>query len=225
MSDEESEDDIVEIEGRKPYNKSVPRRARDDYEDRQPEAGYVSWQSKINTGPKGTINEKVLEKYLAKSGYEEVDPEEIDKIPSGARIAYITKSQKWRSAGWLSRIEESETDVNGNEFEDGPRKYVIYKAYNNACFPVQVDDVEMFYVMIPKVDVIVQKVIYLKKPIKKTNFPVRIKDADDLDVVIYYAKDNFDRDRFMKTNKYKNCKADPESWLFDDNSQDADIRD
>jgi hypothetical protein len=216
MSDEESEDDIVEIEGRKPYNKAVPRLAREGYEDRQPEEGYVSWQSKINTGPKGTINEKVLERYLAKSGYEEVDPEEIDRIPSGSRIAYITKSQKWRSAGWLSRVEESETDIDGNEYEDGPRKYVLYKSYNNACFPVQVDDVEMFYVMIPKAEIIITKMVEFKRPTRVTNFPIMIENSEGEEVVIAYARDEYNRKKFMATEKYKNASKDPEGWIFSD---------
>lgn len=220
MSKSSKKNDIVEIEGRKPYNKSVPRLAKEGYENRQPEEGYISWQSKINTGPKGTINEKVLERYLKSSNYEEVDPEEIDKIPPGSRIAYITKSQKWRSAGWLSRVEESETDANGEPFEDGPRKYVLYKSYNNACFPVQVDDVEMFYVMIPKVEVVVEKMIYFKKPVRVTNFPVILKDMDDNDIVIYYARDSHNQKKFMETEKYKNASKDGEIWAFEDGSQE-----
>jgi hypothetical protein len=218
-----SKKDIVEIEGRKPYNKAVPRIAREGYENRQPDAGYISWQSKINTGPKGTINEKVLERYLASSGYEEVDPEDIDRIPSGARIAYITKSNKWRSAGWLSRVEESETDADGNEFEDGPRKYVLYKSYNNACFPVQVDDVEMFYVMVPKVEVTVEKMIYFKIPQKVTNFPIMLTNSEGEEVIVGYSRDEYNRKKFMKTNKYKKAKEDPDSWAFEDGSQELNI--
>jgi hypothetical protein len=226
--DDEDDDDIVEIEGRKPYDKSVPRLARDEYEDRQPPPGYVSWQSKINSGPGGTINDAKLEKYLNGVGniYEEVDPEDIDNIPSGSRIAYITKTNKWRSAGWLSRVEESDTDADGNPFEDGPKKYVLYKSYNNACFSVQVEDVEMFYVMKPKgPEVIVQKMIYFKKPTKRTNFPVKIEDEDGYEVVVAYLRDDYNRKKFMATEKYKNAKKDPEGWSFDDGTQEPDVRD
>jgi hypothetical protein len=211
-----SKKDIVDIEGRKPYNKAVPRLAANGYEQRQPDPSYVSWQSKINTGPKGTINEKVLESYLKSSGYEEVDPEDIDRISSGARIAYITKTNKWRSAGWLSRVEESETDADGNEFEDGPRKYVLYKSYNNACFPVQVDDVEMFYVMVPKIEPVVAKMIYFKRPVRVTNFPIMLENSEGEEVIVAYARDSYNQKKFMKTDKYKNAKNDPESWAFED---------
>jgi hypothetical protein len=212
MSDEESEDE-VHIEGRKPFNRTVPRLATAEYEDRQPPDNYVSWQSKINSGPGGTIDDSVLEDYLNGVGsvYEEVEPKDIDKIPSGARFAYITKKNKFRSAGWMSRIEESTMDIDGKPFKK-PKKFVLYKAYNNACFPVQVEDVEMFYVMMPKVKPIV-KMIYFKKPTgKKTNFPVMLKNSKGKEVCVYMAKDNFAKDKFKSTNKYKKALEDPEGW-------------
>jgi hypothetical protein len=169
-----------------------------------------------------------LEKYLNGVGsvYEEVDPENIDDIPSGSRIAYITKDNKWRSAGWLSRVEMSYEDADGKPFKK-PKKYVLYKSYNNACFPVQVEDVETFYVMTAKLpDLVVTKMITFKKPTKKTNFPVKIDDADGIEVVVYYARDEFNRKKFMASNKYKMAKEDPEGWEFEeDGSQDPDIRD
>jgi len=230
MSDEEESEeseDEVHIEGRKPYNKSVPRLARGEYENRET-PGYVSHQSRINIGPGGTIDESALGFYLNGVGstYEEVKTKDIDKLPSGVRIAYITKSNKWRSAGWLSRIELSYEDADGNQF-DKQKTYLLYKAYNNACFSVQVEDIEQLYVMKPKVDpgVIIEKPIYLTKPKKRTNFPIRIDDEDGYEVVIYYAKDNFDRDRFKSTRKYKNAVEDPARWLFEDNTQEPSVRD
>jgi hypothetical protein len=228
MSDESEneEGDIVEVKGRKPYNKTKLRLARGEYENRET-PGYVSWQSKINIGPGRTIDEDILESYLNGEGshYEELDLKDIKDLPSGVRFAYITKSQKWRSAGWLSRIEESYEDTDGNKFKN-PKLYLLYKSYNNACFPVQLDDIEAFYVMKPKIDpgVIIEKPIYLKKPKKRTNFPVKIEDEDGYEVVVYYAKDNYDRDRFKNTQKYKNAIEDPERWLFEDNTQEPSVR-
>jgi len=221
--------DIVEVEGRKPFNANKLRLARGDHIDGQTDVrtpGYISWQSKINIGPGGTIDDDVLEDYLNGVGsvYEEVEPSEIDKIPSGSRIAYITKTNKWRSAGWLSSTEVSYEDINGNKF-DKQKKYVLYKAYNNACFPVQVEDVEMFYVMKQQTSEPIVKMIYFKQPKRKTNFPVELKDAEGNKVVVYYAKDNFQRDKIKKLNKYKKALQDPEGWEFEEGGQICNIED
>lgn len=227
MSDIEDEyikdEDIIEKEGRKPYNKSLLRKAAEGYEDRQPPDTYISWQSKINTAKGGKINKKVLDPYLVNSGYEEVNLKDIDMIPTGSRLAYITKDKKWRSAGWLSRVEDSYEDVDGNPF-DKPKKYILYKAYNNAAWSIQLEDIYKLYIMRNKSqDILVKKVIYFRKPTKRTNFAVYLNNSKGEDVVIYYAKDNFDKKRFMNTNKYQISKEDPEGWLFDDNTQEIDL--
>ncbi len=224
MSDKEEEGGIVEKPGRKPYNKNIPRLARGEYENRET-PGYVSWQSKINVGPNNEIDEDILEAYLSESSYEEVEQKDADKLPSGSRIAYIRKdNNKWCSGGYLSKIEESYEDADGKKFKR-PKLYIIYKAYNNSPFCVQLEDIDQLYVMKPKMDnVIIEKPYYLKKPKIRTNFPVRIDDEDGYEVVVYYAKDNFDRDRFKSTRKYKNAAENPERWLFEDNTQEPSVR-
>lgn len=218
-------DDIIEKEGRKAYNANKLRIARPEYEDRQPDPGYVSWQSKINTGSGRTINNKILEKYLDEHGYDEVDVDQIEGLASGSRIAYITKDNKWRSGGWLIRTEISEEDINGEPFDE-PKLYVLYKSFNNAVFPVQVDDVEQFFTRYGKASIIVKKMITFKNPQKKTNFPVYLKDEDEYDIVVYYARDEDGRRKFMKTEKYKKALENSDSWVFsEDGTQENDMID
>ncbi len=210
--------DIVKKKGRKPYDRSIPRLAINGYEDRQPEEDYISWQSKINTGPEGTVDEDVLEEYLSGRDYFEVDPKNIGSISTGSRLGYITKNNKWRSAGWLSSVEDSFTDYEGNSLKK-PKKYVVYKSYNNACFSVQVSDVDMFYVLKRLNDVVTHKILYFKKPTKRTNFPVIVENDKGEEVVIHYARDKHNQQKFMDTEKYKKAQEDSTSWLFDDYTQ------
>jgi len=53
-----------------------------------------------------------------------------------------------------------------------------------------------------------------KKPIKKTNHAVIVKNTYGDDVVIYYARDKCDKERFMNTAKFKNLKFT--GWKFKD---------
>lgn len=214
---------IIEKEGRKAYDANRLRLARSGYEDRQPEPGYVSWQSKINIGPGNTINQKVLDKYLEEHGYDKVEPDQIEGLGAGNRIAYVTTDNKWRSGGFLIRTEWSEEDANGNPFDE-PKLFVLYKSFNNAVFPVQVEDVEMFYTRYGRANVIIKKIITFKKPERITNFPVYLKDEDGYDVVVYYARDEDGRRKFKSREKYKKALSDPEGWSFDDGSQENDLR-
>jgi len=222
MSDEEDNEDFIQKPGRKGYFKSVPRRATDGYEDRQPPDTYVSHQSRINSN-NGKIDEDILEEYLNESGYEEVEPKDIDKLPSGARIAYIRKDNKWCSAGYYSRTEISMADIDGNPFKK-PKSFILYKGYNGSAWSVQLEDVEMFYVMKPKLPTPVVKMIYFKKPTeKKTKYPVTLLDNDGYEVVVYYAKDNYGKKVFMNTKKYKRASEDSADWEFEGGGQKNDI--
>jgi len=220
MSDDE---DIVETEGRKPYNRAILRLAREEagYINRAPKPDYVSHQSLINSGPGGTIDEEELANYLNERSYEEIKPKNVDQIPVGSRIAYITKKNKWRSAGWLARIEESTMDVDGNEFTR-PKKYVLYKSYNNACFPVQVEDVRLFYILQKKVEVVIEKMIYFRKPVKQTKFPVTLINSEREEIVVYYARDNFNKKLFESSMKFLRAQEDPDGWQFEDGTQEND---
>lgn len=208
--------EIIKKPGRKAYNKKKLRMPTGDYEHKETPEDYVSHQSRINSGPKGTIDEDVMLEYIEQSGMEEVEPEDIDKIDTGCRFAYVRKQpNKWCSAGWISRVETSHVNADGVKL-DKPKKYVIYRGYNNSGWSVQVDDVEMFYVMKPKVKPIIKKMIYFNYPIKKTNYPVTLLDKDGKMVVVYYGKDNHARNTFMSTAKFNKAKEDPEIWDFTD---------
>ena len=207
---------LIEKEGRKAYDSRVHRIAR-GFPDRQPEEGYISWQTKINSGPGKTINENKLRNYLDKHNYEEIEPEFIDNLSPGSRIAYITNENKWRSGGFLIRIEQSFMDAEGELYEE-PKIYILYKSFNNAVFSVQLEDVNMFYTK-KKMEILMQKMIYFKRPIAETKFPVTLENADGDDIIVHFARDNFNQKKFMDTEKYKLSKQDPEIWAFEDGSQ------
>lgn len=220
---DEDDEEIVHTRGRKPYNKSIPRIAREDYENKQPPPDYVSWQSKINSNDNKTIDDDVLESYLNESTYEEFDIKNASNIPSGSRIAYIRKKpRRWCSAGWLSRVEESYEDVDGVPFKK-KKKYILYRAYNNSCFSVQIEDISKIYVMMPKVREIIVKMIYFQQPKKRTNFPVIVQNSEGDDVVIYYAKDSFQQEKIENQKKSKKALEDPDGWLFEDGTQICNI--
>jgi len=205
---------IIEQEGRLPYDASKRRLARGPYVQRNQDADYVSWQSKINIEPGGTINDEVLQDYL-EDNYEEIRPKNIGKLGAGSRIAYVTKTNKWRSGGWFIRIEESTEDADGNQF-DKPKIYALYKSFNNAVFSIQVEDVKMFYTRILKPKVIIKKMIYFKRPEQITNFPVFLVNREGDEVPVYFARDSAERKKITERTKYQQAAEDPDSWRFND---------
>jgi hypothetical protein len=205
---------IIQKEGRIPYDANKRRLALAPYEQRDQAADYISWQSKINIEENGTINDEILQDYLDDHNYKEIIPSKIDKLAPGARIAYITKTNKWRSGGFYIRTEESKEDADGNKFKKA-KKYVLYKSFNNSVFPVQVEDVEMFYTKERKKDIIIKKQIVFKRPEKVTNFPVFLTNRDGEEVAVYYARDSNERRAIVQRTKYKEAVEDPE-WEFDD---------
>jgi hypothetical protein len=210
------EPEIIQTEGRRAYDRSKRRLARDGHEDRQAPTGYVSWQSKINID-NGEINQEILDKYL--SDYHYVELQSVSQLYPGSRIAYITNQNKWRSGGFFIRSELSEKKADGTPYEDGPHMYILYKSFNNAVFSVQVEDIEKLYTRQTN-KIIVKKLITFKKPVKESNFPVKIMNINGNEVVIHYARDNYNRMLFLATKKYTTAKDDPESWSFDDGSQE-----
>ena len=90
-------------------------------------------------------------------------------------------------------------------------KYIMYKAYNGCLFPLQLSDVEEIYVKNPNIKIngnkkekIIDKTVFFKEPEVKTAFPVYLQSRySDNNVVVYYATDNFKRERFKNTKKYE----------------------
>jgi hypothetical protein len=70
---------------------------------------------------------------------------------------------------------------------------------------------------------VIVKIITFKKPTHKTNFPVTLKNSKGEEIVVNYAKDNYAREKYKHNNKYKQALENPDSWEFDDMTQESDI--
>jgi hypothetical protein len=102
-------------------------------------------------------------------------------------ISYILKEGQYRSGGFLTANSDYYFVILGGQIN------------NKISFSVQYSNVQTIYV---------RKVAKRNdnKPIKpiptlhsKTKYPVKVGK-----IIVYYAKDNFDRRRFMNTKKYSN---------------------
>ena len=104
-------------------------------------------------------------------------------------VSYVTNDEFYRSSGFLKTIKNKYFAL----IED--------IAANPVSFCIQFANVNKMYVSNPKKTNGDEINITLTKK-EATNFPVKINKH-----VVYYAKSNFDRKRFMKTTKYENMVA------------------
>ena len=89
--------------------------------------------------------------------------------------------------------------------------YLMYKAYNGCLFPLQIKDIEEIYVKDPnvtseidKTPKRINKTVYFKEPNNITSYPVKlVSKLTNEEIVVYYAKDNYSKDRFMNTKKFE----------------------
>ena len=89
--------------------------------------------------------------------------------------------------------------------------YIMYKAYNGCLFPLQMNDVEEIYVKNPNSKIegsrkekVIRKTVFFKEPETETKFPVFLQSKlTGENIVVYYAKDNSSKGRFMTTKKFQ----------------------
>jgi hypothetical protein len=194
---------LVVKKGRMPYNPKVPR-VPEDLTKLRVNPDHISIQKWINTGPGGTIDETKLALYLEKKQkkkkYSIIDPNEIYDVVIGTNISYITKDNKWRSGGFLVSIKDSNTEFMSDKI--GPYKtYIHYKAYNNALYSLQMEDIYKIVVFGPMDKDEHNKTVEFKGITNITKYPAYIGD-----VVVYYARDSYRLNRFLGTTKYNRAK-------------------
>jgi len=87
--------------------------------------------------------------------------------------------------------------------------YLMYKAYNGCLFPLQIKDIQEIYVKDPNIEKPerankrIAKTVYFKEPSNITSYPVKLlSNLTNEEIVVYYAKDNYSKDRFMNTKKF-----------------------
>lgn len=222
-------DKIVHKEGRKPYDANEPRIADESIPGvfiREPPPGYQSIQRYINSEKGSKINKQRLELYLEtlrKKGFVKISKDNLYTLQPGSRFAYITKENKWRSGGFLIQVKESSTKY-GEEYDSSLENeyteynpFIIYKAFNNAVFSLQAEDIKEIWVKVKKVKEKNKSGVKFKNVGPETDYAVVLENDDGKDVVVYYARDNPTRDRFMNTKKFD--RALDYGWVFEDGTQ------
>jgi len=178
---------------------------------RKPYEGYKSIQQIINTGPGKTINQERFEYYIKKKNFKKIEVYQIYSIPIGSKLAYVTKDNKWRSGGFLISIKNSNTLYDTKETLDTYKIYIEYKGFNGALYSLQEDDIRELYIL-PKKQKKNDKVV-MPMVGTPTKYPIYVQDEKGNDVVVKYARDVHDRDRFMNTLKYRNILS--RGFVFD----------
>ena len=170
---------------------------------------YISVQTKVNNDEE--FEKRYIDKLISEGWVALKNIEDIKYFPKGKAFKYRLNGKSlsgapegtFRSGGWLigKNLEDTENKDN----------YVMYKAYNGAVFSLQIKDLLEVYVKSNKRDVVV-----FKKPDLnfKTNFPVFLPDPKTGEnIIIYYAKDQYNKNRFINSVKYRKA-LNTELWTF-----------
>ena len=226
---------IVHKEGRQPYDKSVLREADESVQGviaTPAPTGYYSIQQHINSNKGRTINKPRLNEYLTKlkkKGWKQIPVDDIYSLQKGNRVAYITVDNKWRSGGFLVEIKDSSSKydaVKDKVIEDRSKNaeykpYILYKAFNGSIFSLQAEDIQELWTRPKKVKEERDSRAKFKVPYEESSYAVILEDDDGEDVIVYYARDDYVRKRFMKTKKFE--RAENYGWVFDDGTQGTPI--
>jgi len=164
---------------------------------------YISIQTRVNVDVE--FEKKYISKIVADGWVCLSKPSDLLWFPKGRAFKYRLNGESmsgapggtFRSGGWL--IGRNMDDPENND------KYILYKAYNGAIFSLQIKDILEVYILSKK-----KEIPIFKKPDPKTenkNYPVFLPDPrTGLDHIVYYARDNCAKMRFMNSNKYTMAK-------------------
>lgn len=148
-------------------------------------------QAKISENPK-KFEMKIMKMKEQGRTLVEGDVDEIKKellnFPKHIHVSYVTKDNMYRAGGFLRKIDEKEN------------YFVLWVPDKKISFPVQFKNVKQLWIKTVQRKATESKIEPTEKP--ATKFPVEIGD-----VVVYYAKDSYDRRRYMTTQKYKSMMA------------------
>jgi hypothetical protein len=184
------------------------------------EQGFGSIINYVNTGKEGTVDNGRLNqilKHMADNGWKEVikTKENVSSIKPSTQIRYLIEDEngvKFRTGGFFVKFYDQDDDPNLTDsyilyatHVPGVNRTLQYEGFTNMYMKEKIRKV--------KVSKNESKVKY-NKPGKKTNFPVYLKDENDKEVVVYYARDKGMYNRFKKSNKYQ--RALENGWEFED---------
>lgn len=160
---------------------------------------YISIQTKVNSDP--NFERYYINKIAADGWVALENPQHLLLYTKGRTFKYRLNGDSmsrapegtFRSGGYL--IGRNMDDPENND------KYILYKGYNGAIFSLQIKDIMEVYIKSKK-----REIPIFKNPDhdNKTNFPVYLEDyRTGKNVIVYYAKDEYNRRRFMNSQKYK----------------------
>ncbi len=142
---------------------------------------YKSIQSLINHG--SIINYEMLADYIQQSGFEEIDDYSMPK--PGDSIKYIRKVD-----GGNDKFINSWVVVQNNP------DYFLYKWYNGTIWSLQKNEiVRLWHKKLPRRTESSKKIVFAAPAEKGLDVVIG-------DKVVYRARDNYSRNRFMATTKY-----------------------
>lgn len=196
--------------------------------------GYSSILGYVNIGVNGVLDENRLNDilgHMSKNGWREVvvNKDNIMSLKGSTQIRYIINDDdglKFRTGGFFLKFFDADDD---SDLTDSYILYLSHKPGVNST--IQLGSLYKLYIREknkklkiekkgikkepkPKREVKVSKKVQYRMPIEETDYPVFMKDSNGKDVVVYYAKDNYNRGRFMESSKYK--KAIKYGWEFSD---------
>ena len=117
---------------------------------------------------------------------------ELKNFPKHIHVSYVTKDNLYRAGGFLRKADDKED------------YFILWVPDKKISFPVQYKNVKQLWIKTIQRKAVETVIKATDKP--ATKFPVEIGD-----VVVYYAKDSYDKRRYMTTDKYKNMLASHEA--------------
>ena len=163
---------------------------------------YISIQTRVNNSSQ--FEDKYINKMIQDGWVSLKNIIDIFLYPKGKQFKYRLNGNSlsnnpegtFRSGGFFLGKNENESD-------EKKSIYFLYKGYNGVIFPLQIKDIQEIYIKIPNKDIPT-----FKKPILITNYIVYLYNKKTKkDEIVYYAKDNTHRNRFMNSMKYKKALA------------------
>ena len=142
----------------------------------------TSIQSLINHG--GRINHEMLNDYITTSGFVEIEDYSI--VKPGDQIKYIRTVE-----GGNDRFINSWVVVQNNP------DYFLYKWWDGRIWSLQKSEIVKLYY---------KKIIKKKKSEKTIEFRKPADEGIEVfinDVLVYRARDNYKKNKFISTDKYK----------------------
>jgi hypothetical protein len=176
---------------------------------------YVSIQDRVNADPEFRA---AYLTHLGDSGWYRLqnNSDMFDEKLKGRHFKYCLNGKSLSGAG-KGTFRSGGMMIGRKDAEN----YVLYKSYTGAIFPLQLSDVEVVFVRDPDVKIkgkngekTIMKTVFFTEPKNETAYPVSLRSPlTGEDIIVYYAKDNYSKDRFMMSKKF-NYAYETSDWEF-----------